>query len=668
MMLERSALPVDIAPRPRPAGRRLQCWCAALSGVVLLAMAEPPRPSPDGVGDVLTLLAVVGLLLWCGGDIWWSAWRRLAYGQIGPELLILVSATAALFHVLALMVWPAGTLPEVEANLLGYPLLLVALYWAGRQFRQDLQGSAGRVVRRLRALRPDRVVLVTAGGDRTAPVSEVISGDCVRVATGRRVPVDGRLLGQSAWLDESLLTGRITPVSRGRGDVVVAGALNRGPEIVIQATRVGAETSLSRLIGNIHQAGREHGGDRRLQGRICHLVLWLALFLALIAALLQHALGAPARIQLGALLGVLLLTCPPAFTLASTASMRMALVRAGEYGARVRRSAALRAAQDLSIMVFDSQGALSAGRPEVVAVEPADGVAVRDLFRFAASLAAQVEGDGRAAIVHAAAERDIDVLPVQGHRMVRDAGSEGQVDGHEVLLGPAACLAARGVPNPLSVRGAELQDEGSIPLYLAVDGRVAGLIALGDPPRPDAAAAVARLHRYGIRTVLISGDDVRVARALAREVGIDEVVAGLSPDARAAHIRQLQRGGVRVGMVGNGVNDAAAMVQADIAFALASGTDIAVESADVMLLGDDLHGVVNSISLARAMRGNIRQNMAISIIYNVGAMAVASGMFLPLLGWSPGSALLLCITGLSAAMVVANASRLRFQDIPDAVD
>lgn len=667
-MLERSALPVDIAPRRQPAGRRLQCWAAALGGVFLLGLAEPLRPSLARPGDAVTLVAAFVLLAWTGGDIWRRAWRRLKRLHVAPELLIAVSAVAALAHALVLAWRPGWIAPPMQANLLGHPLLLVALFWAGRQLKRELHGSAGRVIRRLRALRPDRVILVTAAGERAASVAEVRPGDRIRIASGRRAPVDGRLVGQSAWLDESLLTGSASPVNRGRGELVVAGALNRGPEIIIQATRVGAETSLSRLIGTVHRAERDRPGGDRPYARISRATLAWTLLLAVAAAALQHALGAAVAVQVSVLLGVLLLACPPALALSSTVSVRVAFARAGEYGARVRRGAALRAAQDLAIMVFDKNGALSVGRPEVVAVEPMSGMAVRDLFRYAASLAAQTEGGGRAAIVQAATERDIDVLPVTGHQVLRGGGSLGRMDGHHILLGSAACLVDHGIANPLSVRGAELQDEGSTPLYLALDGRVAGLIALGDPPRPEAAQVVARLHRRGIRTILITGDDARIARAMAREVGIDEVVAGLTPDARAAHIRHLQRGGVRVGMVGNGINDAAAMLQADIGFALASGTDVAVESADVTLLGDDLHGVVNSVALARAVRGNIRQNLAISFFYNAGAMAVAAGAFLPWFGWLPGPSLLLCVTGLSAAMVVANAGRLRFHDIPDAAD
>ncbi len=664
-MLEPAAAVRGAMPLAGGRRSRARLWTAALAGVLLLLLPGL-LAGEDGL-DGRLVVAVCLLLVWAGGGLWTRAWQRLIRLHLGPELLIVISSLAAVVHSGLHALAPLLVAPQMQVSLLGYPFLLIALWHVGRNKAGPRHGDPRQVLGRLQALRPEHVTLVHAAGERTVAPEEVRAGDRIRVPRHQRVPVDGRLVGASARLDESLLTGNGEPVNRGRGEAVAAGVMNRGGEILIQASRAGTETTLAQLIGAVHQVAQERPETNWLCRIAPASTLLATVTVALVALLLQQSWGASEPVHTAVLLGIFLLPSPPALALALNMGRRIALVRGAEYGVRFRHDAVLGAAGSLSVVVFEKDGTLTASRPEVVAVEPMAGVAVRDLFRYAASLEMCSATGGLGVIARAARERGIAPLPVAAHDILRGA-VRGRVAGHQVLMGSAAALVAQGIANPLSLRGAELLDEGSTPSYVAIDGRVAGLIGMRDPPRPEASEVVARLHHHGLRTILVSGDDPRIARAAARDVGIEDVLAGVVPETRVARIQALQRAGERVGMVGNGLNDVAALVQADVGFALASGTDVAIAGSDITLARDNLHGVASTIAIGRAMQRNILQNLAISLGYNAGALVVASGALLPTFGWLPGAAMLLAIAALSTATVVANAWRLRFHEIPDLDD
>lgn len=641
---------------------RRRIVAAGVAGVALLVFESEALAMLSGPRGWVLALALLALLWWSGRTIWRRAWRRLRRGRAGPELLIVCSTLTMIAQAVLLVVEPPRLAAAGATLWLGHAFVLVALWNLARALRRDIRGGPARIAGRLEALRPAFVRLVSVAGERFVPLADVRAGDRIQVAAGERVPVDGRLASSHGRLDEGLLSGALRTPSRHRGDRILAGTLNRGESVVVQATRESDEGTLAQLIRSVYQAGRDRPDGARQYARLSAATLGAMILIAAVAVLV-HSLGgldAPALVTIA--LGVMAVTAPPALVLASTLSVRMALTRVEEYGVRVRRGSGLRAAQSVDVLLLDADGVVTVGAPEVVAVEPVDVCPVRDLFRFAASLTAVAE-PGYEKVTDAALERGIGLARVSGYQALR-GGHKGRIGGRHVILGTAGCLAELGIENPLSVRGGEFQDEGSTPWFVVVDGLVAGVLALGDPIRPEAAEAVVRVRGLGVRVIIMTSGDERTARAVARVAGVAEVVARDAPEARAAHVHALQRQGLGVGLVGNGLNDLAALVQADVAFAMATASDVVTEAADMILVGDDLAGVSNGLAMARAMRRSIRQNTAVAYAYNGLAGVVAAGVLYPAFGWLPGAGLLLATSLLATLTVIANAGRLRFELLP----
>jgi len=637
---------------------------AVVTALTILPVVPPPW-LPGGRlpwGWVFALTSAA--LLWGARSVWAGAWRSVRRRCIGIELLLATTTVAAWLHTLMLLISP-GSLPmESRGLFLAFPPLALALFiWARWTETLVWRSPERRAIRSLRALRPHRVTIVDAGdGEREAPLEEVAVGQRLRVRAGERVPVDGRVVSGRAALDESLLTGEGTPVERRSGEPVVGGTLNRGGAFTVEATRTQDDSTLANMIESVRRARDGKPAAQPVLDLVAARVLPAVAVTAAVSAGVWVGVGDAQGHALAAALGTLILAFPPLLAVAAALPLSLGVTRAVEYGAVTRRGEALRAAERITVIVLDKTGTVTRGSPEVVAVEPCEGMLVRELFRYAASLEGIDAGARAAALVQAVEDRGIELAPVLDRRSV-PGGVMGRVGEHSVIIGDGSCMIDRGVRNPLALRGEELQDDGCQPLFVAVDGEMAGLLALADAPRPEASTALQRMAAMGLQVVMLTGDEQRTAEAVAREVGIDRVFAGVLPNDKAACIRMLQARGERVAMVGNGINDAAALVQADVGFAVAGATDVARQSADITLSRDSLHAVADALAVARAVGRNVRQNIYAAILYNTVAIFVATGVFVPAFGWMLQPTLLVTTVVLATLTVGANSHRLRFFEV-----
>ncbi|MGD8429768.1 MAG: heavy metal translocating P-type ATPase [Ectothiorhodospiraceae bacterium] len=640
------------------------------AGALLCALPDIfPVDGSTGMGQggiALGADVLAGMIaLVCGAPAFGRAFAGARERRIGLELLAVLSASALWLGALLVALVPAWGPIQSSGSLVPFSLLILLSSMLYHEADRRTRGPERQAIPRLQALRPQRVTCVDGEHEVDVDVADLRVGDRVRVRVGDRVPADGVVVDRAALVDESLLSGVRRPVRKPVGTEVVGASLNRGGEFVLQVTHAAERSVLARLIATVRSAQRSKPRSVPLVDRVATAALPGIGFFALATLVLWTADSAGSSPGLGivAALGVLGLGCPLALALAGAMPQSIGIARSAEYGAVIRRGGALWAIQSLTTIVLDKTGTITRGLPDVVAVEPVEDVVVRDLFLWAASLADGTATAVGQAVVRAARERDIEPARIRGREVFPDGSLRGRLGDREIVLATAETLAELEVSNSLYIRGAELQDEGSQALFVAVDGRLVGLLGLSDPLRDDAEKTVGRLRSLGLRVVMLTGADERTARAVAQDVGVPEVIAGVLPEEKAAHIRRLQRSGERVGMVGDGVNDAPALVQAHVGFAVAAGTEVALQSADVTLVGDSLNSLVDAVTVARAAAANARQNVIAAFLYNLLLVPVAAGVLYSPFGWLLDPALVGGVTLLATLTVLANASRLRFEEL-----
>ncbi|MCS4504898.1 HAD-IC family P-type ATPase [Arhodomonas aquaeolei] len=574
--------------------------------------------------------------------------------------LVCGGVAAGIGHALLVLAAPALLVPEGQGGYLAFPLFALAVYQAGVALMGRGAGPVARPADSLRALLPATAAEHTARGWRRVPSSRLTEGARVHVDDGERVPADGRIETGRASLDESAFTGTEGVVSREPGDRVLAGTLCRDGGFTMVVTRPPGEGELAGMIAGVHRPG---GPSRRPCHGLDRLLGWL-LTGALTAAVLSLAGwwlldGTPGQALLSACV-LLVLAASPAVPLAVPLALNAGLIRLVEFGVIARQPDVLDALAGLSVIALDKTGTLTAAAAEVVAVEPVDGVAIRDIFRWAAAVEA---GERPGPVSRAAEERSIRAGVAEDVERLPGGALRGRIDGRDVVVGTHRALAAARIDNPLSKRGLELLDEGSTPLFVAADGVLAGALALAAPLRPEARDSVTRLRRLGLRVVMLTGDEPRAARAVADSAAIGEVRAGVRAEDKARHIRYLQQSGERVGMVGDGVNDTLALAGADVGIAVARGSEVAVDSADVTLVRDSLHAVADAVLVGRLTVRNMREGAFGALVYALALAPVAAGLAWPVFGWLVTPGVLAVLVVLSVLTVLANAARLRYQEV-----
>ena len=540
--------------------------------------------------------------------------------------------------------------------------VIVALVLLGRWLEARARGRTSEAIQRLVGLQPKRARVSRAGRSVEIPIGEVVPGDLVELRPGERVPVDGEVVEGRSFIDESMVTGEPVPVEKRPGAAVVGGTVNQQGALTLRATAVGAQTVLAQIIRLVEQA---QGSKLPIQALVDRVTLWFvpAVMLAALATFAAWMLFGPEPalgLALVNAVAVLIIACPCAMGLATPTSIMVGTGRGAELGVLFRRGEALQLLKDAAVVAVDKTGTLTEGRPALTDLEPAAGFERSDVLRLVAAVESRSEHPIARAIVTAAEDEGLTVPEPVGFQSTTGMGVRAVVEGRRVEVGADRAMRAAGVDvEAFAAVAARLGGEGKSPLYAAVDGRLAAIIAVADPVKPDTPAAIAALHALGLKVAMVTGDNARTAQAIATRLGIDEVVAEVLPEGKVDAVRRLQARHGRLAFVGDGINDAPALAAADVGLAIGTGTDVAMEAADVVLMSGSLQGVSNAIALSKATIGNIRQNLFWAFAYNTALIPVAAGVLYPAFGILLSPILAAGAMSLSSVFVLANALRLR---------
>ncbi|MDX5502116.1 MAG: heavy metal translocating P-type ATPase [Halomonas sp.] len=591
-----------------------------------------------------------------------KGWPALMRG--GPDMnsLVMLGTTAAWgYSVVATFlpqVLPAGTVNVYfEASAVIITLILV-----GRYFEAIAKGRTSEAIKALMKLQAKTARVVRDGEEMEIGIDEVRQGDSVLVRPGEKIPVDGQVIDGSSFVDESMITGEPVPVRKEAGADVVGGTINKVGSFTFRATKVGADTLLAQIVRMVEQA---QGSKLPIQAMVDKVTNYFvpAVIVAALATIGVWLTFGPAPALTFALVNgvaVLIIACPCAMGLATPTSIMVGTGKAAKMGVLFRKGEALQSLRDAKVIALDKTGTLTKGRPELTDLVVADGFDEADTLRLVASVERQSEHPIAEAIVNAAKARGLETATIQGFEAIPGFGVAARVDGHRVDVGADRYMRKLGLDVEAFTQTAHrLADEGKSPLYAAIDGRLAVIIAVADPIKESTPAAIRALHAEGLQVAMITGDNRRTAEAIARRLGIDKVVAEVLPDGKVDAVKRLQADGDLVAFVGDGINDAPALAQADVGIAIGTGTDIAIESAVVVLMSGDLRNVPNAIALSRATIRNIKQNLFWAFAYNTVLIPVAAGVLFPAFGILLSPIFAAVAMAASSICVLTNALRLK---------
>ena len=538
--------------------------------------------------------------------------------------------------------------------------MILTLITLGKFLETRSRGKTSQAISKLMDLAPKTATVLRDGKEAEVPVEDINRGDLLLVRPGQSVPVDGVIVRGSSALDESAITGESIPVEKGEGDQVVAATMNRTGTFTFRATRVGEDTTLAQIIRLVEEASSSKAPIAKLADRVAGVFVPVVMAIAAVTFVVWMLAGAEFSFALTAGVSVLVISCPCALGLATPVAIMAGTGKGAEYGILVKSAQALETIHSVKTVVLDKTGTITQGAPQVTDVYPFGRTTAEELLCAAASLERLSEHPLAAAVVTEAERRSIPLCPVENFQAIPGKGIRGEIQGSRFLAGNAALLREEGVdPGQNGMIADTLAAQGKTPLFFAQDGALIGILAAADVVKPTSRAAVAALQEMGIRVVMLTGDNQRTADAVGRQVGVDRVVAQVLPQDKARVVAQLQKEGGRVAMVGDGINDAPALATADVGLAIGAGTDVAIESADIVLMKSDLMDVVTAVELSRATLRNIKENLFWAFFYNTIGIPLAAGVFYPLLQWQLSPMFAAAAMSLSSVCVVTNALRLR---------
>jgi Cu+-exporting ATPase len=610
------------------------------------------------------LALTVAVMAWAGRHFYVRAWNGFRHRSADMNTLIAVGTGAAFLDSLLATAVPGfflrrGLQPDVYYEAV---VIILALILTGNTLEARAKSRTSAALRGLIALQPGTARVVRQGSEVDVPVEEVRRGDTVAVRPGERVPVDGEVLSGASAVDESMLTGESMPVGKGPGDRVIGGTINRTGAFRYRATTLGADSVLARIVRLLREAQGSRAPIQRLADRISAVFVPVVLLVAIATFVVWFVASGSAVHAFATAVAVLIIACPCAMGLAVPTAVMVATGRGAELGVLVKGGEALQRAGDVTHVVLDKTGTVTEGRPTVtdVVLPPGAEHSEEELLRLVASLEASSEHPLADAIVRRAQELGLALARPEQFQSATGRGATGLVDGAALAVGNEALMADYAVrTGPLQADAERLTSEGKTPVYVAVDGALAGLVAVADPIKPTSREAIGRLKRMGLQVVLLTGDDRRTAEAIARQAGVDRVVAGVLPEGKVDEVRRLQQAGAVVAMVGDGINDAPALARADVGIAMGSGTDVAIEASDLTLMRADLAGVADAIALSRRTMRTMKQNLFWAFVYNVVGIPVAAGVLYPVFGLLLSPILASAAMAFSSVSVVTNSLRLR---------
>jgi Cu+-exporting ATPase len=674
MALEPVTLTLDDEAPPELADmtRRLAISALLTAPVFLLAMGEmlpAVRESvPAGVARWLSLACATPVVLWCGWPFFERGWQSLVNRSPNMFTLIAIGTGVAWLYSVVATVAPALFPPAFRTATGDVPVyfeaaaVIVTLVLVGQVLELRARHRTGGALRALLALAPTVTRRIDdAGQEVDIPLESVRVGDRLRVRPGETVPVDGVVNSGHSHVDESMLTGEPLPVAKETGDYVTGGTVNGTGALVMEARRVGADTMLARIVQRVADAQRSRAPVQRLADRVSGWFVPAVIAVAVVAFLIWSAVGPPPAMAHGLLaaVAVLIVACPCALGLATPMSIMVASGRAARSGILFRDATAIEVLRKVDTMVLDKTGTVTEGRPRLTAVHLADGIDETELLGLVAGLEQSSEHPLAQALVQAALDRGITPATQDGFEYRPGLGLVGEAGGRAVAIGSSMLMDDLGLDAATfdpAVSG--LRGSGHTVVFVALDGALAGVLGIADPLKPDAADAISELRNHGLSVVMLTGDNPKSARAVADQIGIDRVVAGVLPDGKAETIATLMKEGARVAMAGDGINDAPALAAADVGIAMGDGTDVAMESAGVTLIKGDLRGIIRARRLSEATVRNIRQNLFLAFVYNGVGVPIAAGVLYPAFGILLSPMIAAAAMSLSSVSVIANALRL----------
>lgn len=613
---------------------------------------------------LVQLMLQTPVQFWVGGQFYRGAWKALLHKTTDMNTLIAVGTTAAYLYSVLATFSPSlfafkGLAPEVYYDTAGAIIVIILL---GRLLEARAKGRTSEAIRTLIGLQPKTALILREGEEVRVPVAAVRVGDVVVVKPGEKVPVDGVLVNGYSSVDESMVTGEPIPAEKKAGDAVVGATINRTGTFSFRATKVGKDTVLAQIIRLVEEAQGSKPPIARLADRIASYFVPAVMAIALFTFLVWALFGPEPRFTYGVLnfVAVMIIACPCALGLATPTSIMVGTGKGAEQGVLIRSGDALESAHTLTTVVFDKTGTLTEGKPTVSVVIALAGYSEEEVLQLAASAEKGSEHPFAEALLVQVKERGLALVDPEHFEALPGQGISAMVGGKAVLVGNRAFLEGKRVAVPTLSERAEAQArEGKTLVFVAVDREAAGVIAVGDTLKPEAKEAVAALQGLGLELVLLTGDNSTSAQAVAKELHLSGVRAEVLPEHKAAEIKKLQGEGKKVGMVGDGINDAPALAQADLGIAIGTGTDVAIEAADITLISGDVRGVVRAIALSKATIRNIRQNFFWAFAYNIILIPVAAGVLFPFYGILLNPMFAAVAMGLSSVTVVSNALRLR---------
>jgi len=646
--------------------------------LALFAMGGHLLPSLAGVFDFpgrhwLELALTTAVLFWAGREFFSGAWAAARHRLADMNTLVsLGTLSAYLFSVVATVApeWltvtagegghPAHAMASSPGVYYEVAAIIVTLILMGRLLEARARSKTSGAIRALMDLQPKTARVERDGIEQDIPVAELLVGDLVLVRPGEKIPVDGQVVAGASSVDESMLTGEPLAVQKKTGDSVIGATLNKTGSFRMRATRIGKDTVLQQIVRLVQEAQGSKAPIQRLADIIAGYFVPIVICVAMATFVVWFDLAPPdTRLSMAVLtfVSVLIIACPCALGLATPTAIMVGTGRGAQSGILVKGGEALESAHKLTTIVLDKTGTITRGVPSVTDIIVSDTDDIT-LLRLAASAESGSEHPLGEAIVRSAGERGLVRAPASEFSAIPGYGIEAVVEERRILIGTALLLQERGLEVDQAAAH-RLADDGKTPVFIAIDGAFAGIIAIADPVKEGSKQAIERLHALGLEVIMLTGDNRRTAEAIARQVGVDRVLAEVLPQGKNAEIKKLQEQGKVVGMVGDGINDAPALAQANVGIAMGSGTDVAMEAADITLVRGDLNGVVASIALSRATIANIRQNLFFAFIYNILGIPIAAGVLYPLTGWLLSPIIASLAMALSSVSVVTNALRLR---------
>jgi Cu+-exporting ATPase len=652
--------------------RRLWIGAGFTLPVFLLAMSHllPNAPAwlAGGASRWTQFLLSTPVVLWAGWPFFVRGWRSLLSGHLNMFTLIAIGVGVAWTYSCVALFVP-GLFPpamghyEKPGLYFEAAAMITVLVLVGQVLELRARRRTGHAIRSLLDLTPPTARVIRNGSERDVPLAEVKTGDHLRVRPGEKIPVDGRVVEGRTTVNESMITGEALPVEKTPGEKTIGGTLNNTGSILMEAEHVGDETVLAQIVRMVSEAQRSRAPIQRLADTVASYFVPAVLLAALVTFAAWMWVGPEPRLAHAIVnaVAVLIIACPCALGLATPMSIMVGVGRGAHAGILVKNAEALETMEKVTTLVADKTGTLTEGKPRVTKMVAAPETAESDLLAAAAAAEQRSEHPLASAVVAAARERNLPIDEVADFSSTTGGGVIARGRQGQIAVGQSSFLRAQGITDwsDLETQAATLQADGRTVIFAGINGRAAGLIAIADPIKESTAGAIAELRRLGLKLIMLTGDNERTARAVAKNLGIDEVVAGVAPKDKHEHVQRLRDGGDVVAMAGDGINDAPALAAADVGIAMGTGTDVAMESAGITLVKGDLNGIVQAIHLSRAVMRNIRQNLFFAFIYNVLGIPIAAGALYPFFGWLLSPMIAGAAMSLSSVSVIANALRLQ---------